>query len=129
MIVMETPVITMGKIVPILRIFDEAKAREFYLDFLDFQLVKEHRFEEGLPLYMQVAYGECLLHLSEHHGDCSPGAAIRIQVSNIEAYHANLLAKKYKFARPGLEETPWNSREVTVGDPFGNRIIFYQHNS
>lgn len=43
---LETPI-------PILRIFDEAKAKEFYFDFLGFRLDWEHRFEEGLPLYMQ----------------------------------------------------------------------------
>jgi catechol 2,3-dioxygenase-like lactoylglutathione lyase family enzyme len=39
--------------VPILRIFDVAKAREFYLDYLGFRSDWEHRFEPGLPLYMQ----------------------------------------------------------------------------
>jgi len=38
--------------ISIRRIFDEAKAREFYLDFLGFTLDWEHRFEDGLPLYM-----------------------------------------------------------------------------
>src|SRR6185295_19052023 len=31
------------------------------------------RFEPDLPLYMQVSRDRCVLHLSEHHGDCSPG--------------------------------------------------------
>ena len=55
--------------IPILRIFDEAKAREFYVDFLGFTIDWEHRFEPGLPLYMQVSKDDCILHLSEHHGD------------------------------------------------------------
>ena len=41
--------------VPILRIFDVAKAKEFYLDYLGFRADWEHRFEPGLPLYMQVS--------------------------------------------------------------------------
>ena len=41
-----------GRTTPILRIFDEAKAREFYVDFLGFQVDWEHRFEPGLPLYI-----------------------------------------------------------------------------
>ena len=36
---------------PILRIFDEAKAREFYLDFLGFRLDWQHRFDDHAPLY------------------------------------------------------------------------------
>ena len=41
----------LGKTTPILRIFDEAKAKEFYVDFLGFKVDWEHRFEPGLPLY------------------------------------------------------------------------------
>lgn len=44
-----------GTTTPILRIFDEAKAKEFYVGFLGFTVDWEHRFEAGLPLYMQVS--------------------------------------------------------------------------
>ena len=40
------------KPIPILRMFDEAKAREFYLEFLGFNVEFEHRFEPGTPLYL-----------------------------------------------------------------------------
>ena len=43
--------------VPILRIFDVAKAKEFYLDYLGFRTDWEHRFEPGL--YMQISKGGC----------------------------------------------------------------------
>lgn len=109
---------------PILRIFDEAKAREFYVGFLGFAVDWEHRFEPGMPLYFQVTRGGCTLHLSEHHGDCSAGAAMRIQVENIEELHAELSAKQYKYARPGLQDMPWGTRDMTVHDPFGNRLTF-----
>jgi len=109
---------------PILRSFDEAKAREFYVDFLGFTVDWKHRFEPGLPLYMQLSRGDCVLHLSEHHGDCCPGAAMRIRVSDIDAFHAELSAKHYANARPGINDTPWGSRDVSVTDPFGNRLIF-----
>jgi catechol 2,3-dioxygenase-like lactoylglutathione lyase family enzyme len=112
-----------GKTTPILRIFDEAKAREFYVDFLGFKVDWEHRFEAGLPLYMQVSRDQCILHLSEHHGDCSPGSAVRIETAEIDAFHAELAAKRYKYARPGIEEMPWG-RDMSVHDPFGNRLTF-----
>ena len=34
--------------IPLIRIFDEAKARAFYVDWLGFSVDWEHRFEEGL---------------------------------------------------------------------------------
>jgi hypothetical protein len=45
----------MNSLTPILRIFDEAKAREFYVEFLGFKIDWEHRFGENSPLYMQVS--------------------------------------------------------------------------
>ncbi len=62
--------------IPIFRIFDVEKAREFYLDFLDMTVDWEHRFEDGAQVYMQVSLGPLKLHLTEHHGDCCPGSTI-----------------------------------------------------
>ena len=111
------------KAVPTFRIFSLEKAREFYLDFLGFKVEWEHRFAPDAPLYMQVSRGDCVLHLSEHYGDASPGAGVRIDTQDLDAFHAELTAKQYKFARPGINEQPWG-REVSVKDPFGNRLIF-----
>ena len=117
----------LGRITPILRIFDEAKAREFYVDFLGFKVDWEHRFEGGFPLYMQVSHGECVLHLSGHFGDVTPGGAIRIAIDDIDTYQQALLAKKFKHARPGKAELmPWGSLDLTITDPSGNRITFMQ---
>jgi catechol 2,3-dioxygenase-like lactoylglutathione lyase family enzyme len=114
------------EITPILRIFDIAKADEFYLGFLGFSLDWEHRFDDNAPLYRQVSRGGLVLHLSEHHGDGSPGAHLRIRVRGIEAFHREIGTKAYRYMRPGLETSPWNTREVGVIDPFGNHISFYE---
>src|SRR5580658_9435303 len=55
--------------IPILRSFDEAKAKAFYVDLLGFKIDWEHRFRPDLPLYMQVSRDGLRLHVSEHHGD------------------------------------------------------------
>jgi hypothetical protein len=55
--------------VPIVRIFDVAKAHEFYLGFLGFRVDWEHRYGADFPLYTQVSRGGLRLHLSEHAGD------------------------------------------------------------
>ena len=44
--------------VPVLRIFDEAKARGFYIDWLGFKIDFEHRFEEISPIYMGIYTGD-----------------------------------------------------------------------
>lgn len=113
-----------GKTTPILRIFDEAKAKDFYIAFLGFKLDWEHRFEAGLPVYMQISKDGCVIHLSEHHGDCTPGAAMRIETDEVDIFQKQLIEKQYKFARPGVQETPWGSRDMSIADPFGNRLTF-----
>jgi catechol 2,3-dioxygenase-like lactoylglutathione lyase family enzyme len=113
-----------AKTTPIVRIFDEAKAREFYVDFLGFRIDWEHRFEPGLPLYLQISRDGCVLHLSEHHGDGAPGIAMRIETGDLEGFQQELAAKRYKYARPGIEETPWGSKDMSIRDPFGNRLTF-----
>lgn len=119
-----TTVPALLKTTPILRSFDEAKAREFYIDYLGFALVFEHRFEPGLPLYMAVARDGCELHLSEHHGDATPGAAVRIAVDDVEALCAELQARPVRHNRPEVQTMPWGTRDFTVTDPFGNRLTF-----
>ena len=110
--------------IPILRSFDERKAREFYLDFLGFSVDWEHRFADGTPLYMQISLGRCHLHLSEHHGDSTPGSAVRVQVTGIDEYCRNLNAIPYPYYNPSVEVMPWGTRDMKIIDPFGNRLIF-----
>jgi catechol 2,3-dioxygenase-like lactoylglutathione lyase family enzyme len=115
--------------IPTLRIFDSGKAREFYIGFLGFKVDFEHRFEPDLPLFMQISLGDIVLYLSEHHGDRSPGAKIVIETTGLAAYHADLIAKKYGYARPGLVDQPWGTTTMTIADPFYNRIEFSERRS
>ncbi|MCJ2131798.1 glyoxalase superfamily protein [Methylobacterium sp. E-045] len=108
---------------PILRIFDEAKAREFYLDFLGFTLDWEHRFGDDFPLYAQVSRAGLILHLSGHHGDATPGSTTFVRMAGIHAFQQELIARNYIHAKPGVETLPWGL-VMTVTDPFGNALRF-----
>ena len=112
------------RVTPTLRMFDVRKAREFYLEFLGFKVDFEHRFEPDLPLYMGISLGSVVLHLSEHHGGCAPGARIIIETTGLADYQAGLLTKRYGYARPGLERQPWGATTMTVTDPFFNWLVF-----
>ena len=68
----------------------------------------------------------CVLHLSEHHGDATPGSAVRIETKGIDELHAELHARNYRYAKPGIEDAPWGERLLSVADPFGNRLTFYE---
>jgi hypothetical protein len=114
-----------GPVIPILRIFDVAKAREFYGEYLGFAIDWEHTFDDHAPVYLQASRGDAVLHLSEHHGDASPGATVRILVTDVMRLHRELHERDYPYARPGVETQPWGL-EVAVLDPFANRIVFHQ---
>ena len=114
-------------IIPVFRIFDADKAKEFYIDFLGFKIDFEHTFEEGLPIYMQVSRDGWHIHLSEHHGDCCPGSAIMLEMTGVKKFQEELLAKKYKHARPGCDKTEWGTIEMRIADPFGNKLTFFEN--
>ena len=111
------------KTIPILRSFDEKKAKEFYVGYAGFAIDWEHRFEPGMPLYMQVSRGDLVLHVSEHHGDATPGSSVFIEMTGLRAFHAELRARDYANLRPGVNTEPWGIG-MTLIDPFGNTLKF-----
>lgn len=110
--------------IPVLRMFDVAKAKEFYLDYLGFTIDFEHRFHENAPLFMGISRGGVSLFLSEHHGDGTPGTHVTIQVEGVDDLLDELRAKNYRYMNPGIQVQEWGTRDLMVVDPFNNRIIF-----
>lgn len=70
----------------------------------------EHRHEPGLPLYLAIERARFELHLSEHHGDASPGSTTFVWIKGVQAFHAELTGKNYGYGRP-------RHRAVAVGRP------------
>jgi hypothetical protein len=114
--------ITLESTVPVLRIFDEVKAREFYIDFLGFKVDFEHRFGNNFPLYMGISRDGIQLHLSEHHGDASPGSTVFVRCKGVDELCEELNAKDYRYLKPGVMLQEWGMKEMTLSDPFGNRL-------
>ena len=78
---------------------------------------------------MQVSRSGATLHLSEHHGDASPGSTVFVWMRGIADYHRELGARNDRYNRPGLEAAPWDARVMEVSDPFGNRLRFSEPNA
>ena len=110
--------------IPIMRIFDVVKAKDFYVGFLGFEVDWEHKIDGGSPVYLQISKDDLVLHLSEHHGDCCPGSTVFVWMKGIEDFHAAITSRGYGYMRPSIERTFYNSMCVEVTDPFGNRIRF-----
>ncbi len=113
--------VSFRRVVPVLRIFDVEKAKAFYVGYLGFSLDWEHRFEERSPLYMQVSRGSLVLHLSEHHGDGTPGSVVYVETRGVRAYQAELAAKEYPYLNPGVCVDEMGTG-MTLLDPFGNTL-------
>ena len=116
---------------PVFRIFDYNKTIEFYIDWLGFKIDWQNK-QDAFPVYMQISFSNIVLHLSEHHGDGSPGGRVFIDdFKNLKEYHQKLVDKKYKYNRPSIEEFYYdkNALEMQVYDPFNNRLIFVERNA
>ncbi|MCH6169760.1 glyoxalase superfamily protein [Pseudonocardia alaniniphila] len=113
-----------GAPVPVLRVQRFEDVRSFYIDFLDFAVEWEHRFQPGMPLYVRIPRGDARLDLSEHHGDGTPGAVVWIPVADATRLHAELNRKYYPSMRPGLDDDAPGGPTIEVIDPSGNTLRF-----
>ncbi len=113
------PVVT--RTAPVFRSFDAALARAFYVGWLGFDWTGEVRIPRDGPRYAFLRLGAFHLHLSEHHGDATPGSTAMVHVDGLRAWHAALPANP--AMRPALVPQPWGL-EMEVTDPFGNRLRF-----
>jgi catechol 2,3-dioxygenase-like lactoylglutathione lyase family enzyme len=111
--------------VPILRMYDVGASVRFYVEYLGCTLDWQDGDGDG-PVYLQVSRGALRLHLSSHHDDGTPGTAVLAVVSGLEALHAELRARGYRFLNPGIEPGPGSGRELVLIDPASNRIRFYE---
>ncbi|MGX2992791.1 glyoxalase superfamily protein [Streptomyces sp. JNUCC 64] len=98
--------------IPVLRVRDAARAVRWYAR-LGFVQQWEHRFEPGLPAFVEVARGSVRLFLSEHTGDARPGTLVYLRVADVDA-----VAGEFGVT---AEEVPW-AREIELADPDGNRL-------
>ena len=115
---------TIEKIIPVLRIFDYKKAIEFYIDWLGFKINWEHTFDKNSPVYLEIERDGLLIHLSEHHGDGTPGTNVFVWVTGIEEFRTEIISKNYKYNKPGLEKTFYGALALKIIDPFHNQVIF-----
>ena len=111
--------------VPILRMFDVAVTKRFYVEYLGCALDWQDG-EADRPVYMQVSRGDLVLHLSSHHDDGTPGSAVLVQTRGVDALHAELRERGYPFLNPAVGPGPGGGRELQLIDPASNRLRFYE---
>ncbi len=111
--------------IPILRIKSVEEAKQFYCEYLGFEIDWEHYFEPGAPVYMQVSRRGIRLQLSANER-FRPGSAVYIDTVGIREFHAQLVANPNRFETPGVISSPWNTEQMEMEDPFGNLLRFHE---
>lgn len=112
--------------IPVLRMFDEAKANAFYLDYLGFEVDWESRFSPTAPLYVQIHLGDAILHLNGHAKEDAPISEVNIPVLGLQNYCDYLIAKRAGYPTPIAVDPRYQGRntDLNIYDPFGNCLVF-----
>lgn len=114
-------------VLPVLRMHDVEVTKRFYVEWLGCTLDWQDGQQDG-PLYLQVSRAGIVLHLSSHHDDGTPGSVVLIEMSGVDALHAELTAHHYPFFNPAVEPHP-AGRGMQVIDPSSNRLRFFERAS
>ena len=109
------------RVIPTLRITDEARSRVFYVDGLGFRVDWEHRFEPDFPVLLQVSRDGMTVYLSQHVVDCAVGGLVHFYVDRVDDWHAELERRGVPIEMPPTDQ-PWALREMHLRDPDGNRL-------
>lgn len=112
------------RVVPALRITDDARSRAYYVETLGFTVEWEHRFESGFPVFMSVVRDGMRLFLSEHAGDCRVGGLVHFVIPDVDAWHEEFRRKGALVAEPPNDDLGF--RNMTVKDPDGNQLRFME---
>ena len=114
--------------IPVLHVSSAAAAEAFYCDRLGFRREFAFRFDDTRPdpCYMGLVRGGAELHVSSFSGDGVSGGVVYLLVENVDALHAELVAKGVAISLEPTDQT-WGNREMYVKDGDGNSIRFAQH--
>lgn len=112
--------------IPVLRMFDEAQAKAFYIDYLGFEVDWESRFSPTAPLYMQIHLGDAILHLNGHAKPDAPISEVNIPIRGLQNYCDYLIAKGANYPKPIAVDPRYQGRntDLNIYDPFDNYLVF-----
>ena len=110
---------------PLLHVSNSAAAQKFYCDQMGFRLEFADRSDENLvdPCYMGLSRDGVRIIVSSFSGDGVAGGVVNFQVQDVDALHAELVARGVKIDTGPVDQT-WGTREMYVKDADGNSLRF-----
>lgn len=114
---------TVKKIVTNIAADDLSKARQFYEDILDMELVMDLGW---ITTYSSGQTNSCLLSVASEGGSGTPVPDMSIEVDNLTEVYERVQAAGLNITYPMTTE-PWGIKRFYVIDPFGKTINLTEH--
>lgn len=108
--------------VPFLQVRDAQKSCAFYCDALGFQKDWEYQPAPDLPCCISVSRDGIRLFLTEHP-ESAFGALVYCYIEDVDQLYQRLVARGVELEWLPAN-TPWQTREMQLQDPDGNRLRF-----
>jgi catechol 2,3-dioxygenase-like lactoylglutathione lyase family enzyme len=111
--------------IPLVHVSNAAAAEDFYCNRLGFRREFAYRVDNAKPdpCFMGLTRDGVWLHVSSFSGDGVAGGVVGLIVEDVDAVHAELVAKGVRIATGPVDQT-WGTREMYVKDADGNSIRF-----
>lgn len=111
--------------IPLLHVSNSVQAEEFYCHRLGFRRHFAYRVDDTKadPCFMGLSRDGVWLHVSSFPGDGVSGGVVGFLVDDVDALHAELVAKHVAIELEPTDQT-WGNREMYVRDADGNSIRF-----
>ena len=111
--------------IPLLHVSSSVQAEDFYCSVLGFRRQFAYRVDETKtdPCFLGLSRDGLWLHVSSFSGDGVSGGVASFLVDDVDALHAELVAKRVAIDLEPTDQT-WGTREMYVKDADGNCIRF-----
>lgn len=109
----------MQRVVPVLPVVDLARAREFYVTALGFEVDWVWQPEPDEPAFAQISRAGLSLYLAER--EAAGPAGVYLYVGDVDAWHGELAHAGVAIEQPPLDR-PWGNREMSLRDRDGNLL-------
>ena len=111
--------------IPLVHVSDSAAAEDFYCNRLGFRREFAYRVDDAIPdpCFMGLTRDGVWLHVSSFSGDGVAGGVVGLIVDDVDAVHAELVAKDVRIDTGPVDQT-WGTREMYIKDADGNSIRF-----
>ena len=115
---------TVRRIVANLAAVDPARARAFYEELLDLEVVMDHGWIVTLA---SGASHTPQLSIASEGGSGTPVPDLSIVVDDVDALYRRAIAAKVEIVY-GITDEPWGVRRFYLRDPLGRLVNILSHN-